>query len=178
VRLALAWVRAHGREYGADVSRLALLGRSAGAHLAMLAGFDPAAAGISAVVSFYGPVDLVQGYRQPPVPDPIDTRRIEEAFLGGTLDQLPDRYRAASPIAYAARGVPPTLLVYGGRDHVVQPQFAHALDARLRDAGAVSVLLEIPWAEHAFDALPSGPSGQLALYFTERFLAWALARPG
>ena len=41
---------------------------------------------------------------------------------------------------------------------------------------ATSVFLEIPWSEHAFDALPNGPIGQLALYYTERFLAWALTR--
>jgi hypothetical protein len=35
-------------------------------------------------------------------------------------------------------------------------------------------LLEIPWAEHAFDAVFNGPSNQLALYYTERFLAQAL----
>jgi acetyl esterase/lipase len=50
------------------------------------------------------------------------------------------------------------------------------LDDRLRAAGATSVLLEIPWAEHAFDVIANGPSGQLSLYYTERFLAWALTR--
>jgi hypothetical protein len=34
--------------------------------------------------------------------------------------------------------------------------------------------IEIPWAEHAFDAVPQGVSNQMALYYTERFLAWAL----
>ena len=50
------------------------------------------------------------------------------------------------------------------------------LDDRLRAAGTTSVFMEIPWAEHAFDAVPFGPSGQLSLYYTERFLAWALTR--
>jgi acetyl esterase/lipase len=40
VRAALGWVREHGGEYGADVSRLALLGRSAGAQLAMVAAYE------------------------------------------------------------------------------------------------------------------------------------------
>jgi hypothetical protein len=51
------------------------------------------------------------------------------------------------------------------------------LDDRLRAAGATSVFLDIPWAEHAFDAIPNGLSGQLSLYYTEEFLAWALMRP-
>ena len=101
-------------------------------------------------------------------------RAIEEVFLGGRADQQPDRDRAASPITLVWRALPPSLLIHGARDHIVQSRFGALLDARLRAAGATSVFLEIPWAEHAFDAVPNGPSGQLALYYTERFLAWAL----
>jgi len=34
--------------------------------------------------------------------------------------------------------------------------------------------LEIPWAEHAFDEVFNGVSSQVALFYTERFLAWAV----
>jgi len=182
VRAALGWVREHGGEYGADVSRLALFGRSAGAQLAMVAAYEPGAdpvipaPPIRAVVGYYGPVDLTDGYRNPPRPDPLDVRSIEAAFLGGTPDQMPDRYREASPITYVSRRLPPSLLIYGGRDHVVLPRFGAMLNDRLRAAGATSVLLTIPWAEHAFDAIPNGLSGQLSLYYTEQFLEWALMR--
>jgi hypothetical protein len=36
--------------------------------------------------------------------------------------------------------------------------------------GQPVVLLEIPWAEHAFDAVFSGPGNQLALFYIECFL--------
>ena len=177
VAAALAWIGQHGAEYDADTSRLALLGRSAGAHLAMLAAYrQPAAPRVAAVVSYYGPVDLIEGYRNPPQPDPLDVRAIEEALLGGTPEQLLARYHDASPISHVSRQLPPSLLIYGGRDHIVLSRFGAALDARLRAAGATSVFLEIPWAEHAFDVIRNGPSGQLALYYTEQFLAWALTR--
>ena len=174
VRTALAWIREHGGDYDADTSRLALVGRSAGAQLALAAAYEPGAPPIAAVVSFYGPVDLVDGYRDPPRPDPIDVRTIEELFLGGTPDAQPARYREASPITYVSSGLPPSLLIYGSRDHVVLSRFGEMLDRRLRAAGATSVFLEIPWAEHAFDVIANGPSGQVSLYYTERFLAWAL----
>jgi acetyl esterase/lipase len=177
VRAALRWVREHAAAYDGDASRLALLGRSAGAHLAMLAAYEPGAPPIDAVVNFYGPVALADGYRNPPVPDPIAIRPIEEAFLGGPPDRVPDRYSAASPITYVTRPLPPTLLIYGSRDHVVLSRFGRMLDERLRATGTTSILLEIPWAEHAFDILPSGLSGQISLYYTERFLSWALLRP-
>jgi acetyl esterase/lipase len=174
VRSALVWIREHGAEYDADASRLALVGRSAGAQLAMVAAYQPGVLPVRAVVSYYGPVDLADGYRNPPMPDPLDVRAIEETFLGGTPDTAADRYRDASPITYVSRGLPPSLLIYGRRDHVVLSRFGARLDARLREAGATSVFLEIPWAEHAFDLVRNGPSAQLSLYYTERFLAWAL----
>jgi acetyl esterase/lipase len=176
VRAAMAWVRGHGSEYGADVSRIVLLGRSAGAHLAMLAAYDPAALAVRGVVSFYGPVDLVEGYRRPPRPDPLDVRAVERALFGGSPDDLPERYRAASPIAQIRKGLPPSLLIYGRRDHIVLSEFGARLDQRLRASGNTSIYLEIPWAEHAFDGIGNGLSGQLSLYYTERFLAWAVAR--
>jgi hypothetical protein len=40
--------------------------------------------------------------------------------------------------------------------------------------GATSVLLTIPVAEHAFDAIPNGPSGSCLSTTTENsFLEWA-----
>lgn len=171
-RAAVAFVRDQGSRYEADTSRLVLMGRSAGAHLAMLAAFT---SGARAVISYYGPTDLEEGWREVPNPDPLDVRSILETFLGGTPNGLPDQYRAASPVTYISAGGPPTLLVYGARDHVVLPRFGRDLHAKLKALGARSVLLEIPWAEHAFDTLPNGLSGQLALYGTERFLAAALS---
>ncbi len=173
VRSALAWIRDHGAEYEADASTLALIGRSSGAQLALIAALEPGALPVRAVVSYYGPIDLEDGYRNPPRPDPLDARSIEATFLDGTPDTAADRYRTASPITYVSGLAPPALLIYGGRDHVVLPRFGAQLDARLRASGTTSVFLEIPWAEHAFDLVRNGPSGQLSLYYTERFLAWA-----
>ena len=66
--------------------------------------------------------------------------------------------------------------VYPGRDHIVLPRFGRQLYEKLQAAGNQAVLLEIPWAEHAFDAVFNGVSNQFALYYTERFLAWALRK--
>ena len=132
VRTALAWIREHGAEHGADASRLALIGRSAGAHLALMAAYEPGTSPVHGVVSFYSPVDLEDGYRHPPRPDPLDARAIDEALLSGTPDQVSDRYREASPITYVNRKLPPTLLIYGARDHVVEARFGRMLHERLQ----------------------------------------------
>jgi acetyl esterase/lipase len=72
------------------------------------------------------------------------------------------------------RPLPPTLLVYGARDHVVEARFGAMLQRRLQASGTPAVFLELPWAEHAFDVVSGGIGAQLAVYHTERFLAWAL----
>ncbi len=174
VQTALSFIRDHAKEYEVDPERIALMGRSAGAHLAMLAAYQKDSAPIKAVVSYYGPVDLVRGYAAPPFPNPINTNAVLEAFLGGSPTEFPLLYQQASPISYVMPGLPPTLLIYGGRDHLVEAKYGESLYQHLRDAGNTVVFLEIPWAEHAFDAIYSGISNQLALYYTERFLAWAL----
>nr|WP_278003481.1 alpha/beta hydrolase [Nodosilinea sp. TSF1-S3] len=177
VQTALAWVGDRASDYHIDPSRIALVGWSAGAHLALLAAYAPGGYPLRAVVNYYGPVNLAAGYYDPPVPDPIDTRAVLESFLGGTPEQLPELYRRASPIFSVGPGLPPTLLIYGQRDHVVKPSYGQQLYEQLQTSGNRAALIAIPWAEHAFDAVFRGPSNQIALYYTERFLAWAL-RPG
>ncbi len=173
VRTALNFIRDRADEYEADADKMVLLGRSAGAHLAMLAAYQPDAPTIRAVVNYYGPVNLTQGYNEPPYPDPINARAVLKAFLGGSPQQLPMLYETASPINYVVPDLPPNLLIYGSRDHVVEARFGRQMYKKLRDKNT-AIFLEIPWAEHSFDSLFNGVSNQLALYYTERFIAWAV----
>lgn len=174
VQAALSYIQTHADDLEVDTERMALIGRSAGGHLATLSAYIPGAVPLRAVVNYYGPVDLTNGYYDPPFPDPIDTRAVLRTFLGGTPDEVPDLYQQASPISYVKPALPPSLLVYASRDHLVQAKFGRQLYEQLRADGNRAVWLEIPWAEHAFDEVFNGVSNQLALYYTERFLAWAL----
>jgi len=173
VQTALSYIQQNANELEVDLDRVALMGRSAGAHLALLAAYQSAVFPIRAVVDYYGPVDLKLGYSDPPFPDPIDTRAVLRSFLGGTPDDVPNSYQKASPINYVKSSLPPSLLVYGAKDHIVQATFGRMLYETLRSNGNRAIWLTIPWAEHAFDAVFNGVSNQLALYYTERFLAWA-----
>ena len=176
VRTALYWVSQEAGKYGGDPTRIVLVGRSAGAQLAMRLAYQEGPSSIRAVVNYYGPVDLASGWRQPPRPDPADVRGILEAFIGGTPDQKPEHYRHASPITWVSKASAPTLSIYGSRDHIVEARFGRMLDAAFKNAGATSVLLELPWSEHSFDAVPNGMGKRIALGYTERFIAWAVRR--
>lgn len=176
-RAAITFARSHAKGFEGDPSSLVVFGRSAGAQLGMVAAYS-GDGNVAAVVNYYGPTDLARGWEEEPSPDPIGVRSVLEAFLKGTPASQPQRYRDASPMTYAAAGAPPTLHIYGARDNVVLPQFGRDLHKRLSANGSRSVYLEIPWAGHAFDTLPNGLSAQVALYYTERFLASVLPHRG
>lgn len=173
VQTAVRFILQHATEYELDPNRLVIMGRSAGAHLAMLAAYQPDAPNFRAVVNYYGPVNLEKGYYDLPNPDPIDARTVLKSLIGGAPPEFPTLYQQASPWNFVRQNLPPTLLIYGDRDHVVQSKFGRQLAERLRSQNNVALFLHLPWAEHAFDAVFNGVSNQLALYYTERFLAWA-----
>ncbi len=175
VRSALNFINERADRYETDRNHVAIIGRSAGAQLAMLAAYDRPPIPFRAVIDYYGPVDLTAGYLNPPVPDPIDSRTTLRAFLGDTPQQLAALYRQASPITAVKPDLPPTLLIYGGKDRIVESKYGRHLADTLMSQGNRAVFIEIPWADHAFDAVFAGLSNQIALYYTERFLAWAVA---
>ena len=153
VETALRYIQDHADELEVDLERVAVMGRSAGGHLASLAAYKQDALPLRAVVNYYGPVDLAKGYYDPPVPDPIDIQTILKNFLGGTPQELSELYQQASPINYLQANLPPSLLIYAGRDHLVQAKFGRQLYEKLRAMDNPAIWLEIPWAEHAFDAV-------------------------
>lgn len=174
VRSALTFIQQHATEYETDVTRMAIMGRSAGAQLASLAGYESGPIAFRAVVNYYGPVNLTAGYYDVPTPDPIGSRSVLTDFLGGTPEEKGAEYAAASPLNAVRQNLPPSLLIYGGRDHIVMSKFGKGLAKALTDQKNQAVFIEIPWADHAFDSVFQGVSHQFALYYTERFLAWTL----
>ena len=174
IKTVMKFIQQHADEYEVNLDRMAVMGRSAGGHLAMLTAYAIDAFPFRAVINYYSPVDLTDGYNKPPFPDPINSREVLRAFLGGTPVELSDLYRQASPYQTVRSNLPPTLLIYGGQDHIVQSKFGRAMYDKLIQNGNIAVFIEIPWAEHAFDAVFNGLSNQLALYHTERFLTSTL----
>lgn len=171
IKQAIVYLKAHATEFRMDPARIFLLGRSAGAQLALQVAYTASDPAIRGVISLYGPADLAYGYAHPARRLVIDSRGVLEDFLGGNPRELPEIYRAASPIQHVDAFTPPTLLVHGGRDELVSPEQSRRLAARLRENGVSYFYLELPWATHGCDFNLSGPSGQLVVYAIERFFA-------
>ena len=188
VKCLLGRLRERAAEFAIDPRRGALLGRSAGGEVALVAAYSagdprlpPACAvddaPVSAVVSIYGPTDLAWGYANPVRPDVVQGPHVLELYLGGPPSAVPEAYRLASPIAWVDRPLPPTLLVHGTGDRLVSVENARRLARALRDAGRPVEVLEIPLADHGFDAHAGGLADQLAQEVIRRFLARAAAAP-
>jgi acetyl esterase/lipase len=171
VRAAITFLKTRASALRIDPDRIALLGRSAGGQLALLAGYTANDPAIKGVISFYAPTDMPYGYANPANPAVLDSRGTLAAYLGGTPESAPDAYRDASPIAFVGPQTPPTLLIHGPRDELVRYAQSTRLAERLQAESRPHLLLNLPWATHGCDYNFSGPSGQLTTYAIEHFLA-------
>jgi acetyl esterase/lipase len=174
---AIAYLKVYGKEIGIDPTRLALLGRSAGGQLALLAAYTANEPAIRGVVSVYGPTDLKFGYERPASRALIDTRGVLESYLGGPPAKVDDAYFAASPINFVTAASPPTLLIHGLHDGHVLPEESARLDARLTEAKVKHLFVKLPWATHGCDWSFSGPCGQITTFAIERFLDRVMLTP-
>lgn len=166
------WVLRRLAHRGCGPPRAALLGHSSGGELALVAAYTRR--DIWAVVSYSGPIDLEQAYDFPPRPDPLDVRAILRAYLGAPPAAARDEYRAASPLMHVRAHLPPTMLIYGGRDHVVDIAAPRELQAALQARGDDVTFVRLPWAEHGFEEVPFGLHGRHALEALDGFLSRVL----
>lgn len=160
VRAAIRFVRKNAKDLGVDADRIVLWGSSAGAHLSLLAAgapneraFDDASAAsdvsaaVAGVIAVHPPVEFHIGAQS--------SRHTTSgaALLGETASM--DGARAASPLTYASASFPPTLLLHGTSDRMVNHAASESMFAALRAAKAPVDLRLFHGHTHGFDAIPS-----------------------
>jgi acetyl esterase/lipase len=148
VRRALRYVHLNADRLGVDSDRLGVYGGSAGGHLSLMLGLvsdagqesrDPvlrAPSRVAAVVAYYPPVDL----RSMVGPN--------ERFPA--LEFPREQAESISPVLYATPDDPPTLLIHGDADELVNISHSVRMQEALEGAGVVSEFITIPGGDHGF----------------------------
>ena len=147
-RAALTWVREHIAGHRGDPARLAIMGHSAGGHLALMAALPRPGevSPVAAVVGCAAVSDLVS-----------DSRRRGEVgkALRGLFDLPPEIapsaieiLTAGSPLNHVGTNCPPVLLLHGDADRTVPLAQSQAFQEKVRSAGVRCDLHVLPGAPH------------------------------
>jgi len=159
---AISFLYDNAEKYRFDKNRFALMGFSAGGHLASMVGvsknnnietfFMPGSNksfNFKAVVDFYGPAELIL------FPGANDAKSPEGLLIGAAPLARPDLAKAASPVTYVDKNDPPFLIIHGEKDELVSPKQSQLLSAWLNVTGVQNELIIVKDAPHfgvMFDA--------------------------
>ena len=148
VKCVVRWLRANAKKYKIDPNRIGVIGYSSGGHLALLLGLTDSSAGlegecgnlelssrVQAVVSLSGSTELMSLYHE------TEKKGMLVLLLGGTPDEVPEQYRAASPVTHVSEDDPPVLSIHGEMDQTVPLKQVELLDAKMKEVGASYTLI-------------------------------------
>jgi acetyl esterase len=160
VEAAVRWIQANTTRLRIDAARIAIMGESAGGHLAALAALRGRVK-VAALISFYGIHDLPAWFkRRGEIPKNI------AQYLTGTDDTA---LAEASPVTYVSSKSPRILVVHGTADTGVHYEQSHRLcDAAVRAKIRCDSLL-IDGAPHGVENWEKEPGFQV---WKPRVTAW------
>ncbi len=149
---ALAWTHVNAERFGFDPERIVTFGYSAGANLAGMIGAvdDPTPYLDGCSYTLFD--DWTQGVillagRTILADYPTDEIA---AYLGGTIDEVPDLWQEAAPVTHLDETDPPFLVVQGMADELLPIEMSEKFVATLADAGIEHEFVAIPEASHDF----------------------------
>ena len=176
-KCAIRWLRANAEKYKIDSNRIGVVGFSSGGNLALMMGLtnsshglegdcgdDKISSRVQAVVNLAGFTDSLT-HSQTKSPSRL---RSIEAWLGGSPDQLPERYKKSSPLNFVSSDDPPVLSICGTLDFAF-PQ-VKLLDERMNAAGVYHILISKEEIAHAKEHLVNFHEDNPAWDFLDRYL--------
>lgn len=147
VKAAMDFIFGKAGEYLIS-SKHAIIGASAGGHLAMLQSYKNAATKPKAVISFFGISDMADMYNNPVGGQALISFSVAQA-VGATPATNPALYASSSPINFiTASSAMPTLLLHGGADPLVRPSQSTVVRDKLLSVGIPAQYVFYPTAGH------------------------------
>lgn len=155
IKAAVCWLHSNAGELGIDRDRIAILGASAGAQLATLVGVSAglpayreegsarverstACEYVAAIINLDGIVSFITPMALEYENDPRKNPSAAGAWFGGRFEEVPQRWREASPLEYAGAGSPPTLFINSSR-----PRFHAGRDEYIARLAAANIETEV-----------------------------------
>jgi acetyl esterase/lipase len=127
---------------------IALLGASAGAHLALLQAYKyTPPVKVKAVVDLFGPTDLTVMYNA--AASPL-IQNLLQSITGATPVTNANIYRQSSPINFISSTSPATIILQGGADPLVDPSQSLSLKNKLVENGVVNQYIFYPNEGHGW----------------------------
>ena len=182
VKSILRWMRANSDSLGIDPERIALGGKSAGGHLALLAAGTNAVSDAEAEFDGNGPnadyssrISAVIGVA--PASDIREYWRRDPLIPYTANDPSVSALTAANPVERVTADYPPTLLAHGTKDERVDHQMTMRMFAALEEAGVPTDLRLFAHQRHLFDGDPqfSAAIVEAMAHFLERYIAVPVA---
>jgi len=150
---ALRWIKKHAATLGINPERIAVMGSSAGGHLALLVGLSSVCTelnqgggntdqntAVRCIVDFYGIPDV--------------RRWGGELFLDESEESNPGLWALASPVEHVTKDSPPVLIVHGSADPMVSIALSDEFVPVLKENGVTHKYVVVKDAGHSFALCP------------------------
>jgi len=169
VSRAIRHIKLHAQQHGIDPDRIGVTGGSAGGHLSLMLGLDSDAGvdgdrdevmrnsnAVAAIVAYFPPVDLRE------ITGPNDRFP--------ALDFEQGKAAAISPILHADPSDPPTLLIHGDADTLVDISNSIDMQAEFEKHHITSEFITISGAGHGFRGDDATRAAVLRLDWFKKYL--------
>jgi len=178
---ALEFVCENAAKYELDPERIALIGFSAGGHLAALMGLSANSSEadfyvdgkkpgfkVRAVIDYYGLSDF---YLKPPA-EFEKTTNGPGLLFGAAMRDKPSLVTQATPLTYIDSNDPPFLIIHGNKDEEMDVRQSIRLNDTLKSHGVATQLIIIDGAPHGGEMFDTKRIRRAVVAFLDRYLQY------
>jgi acetyl esterase/lipase len=162
IKAAIRFLRAKAGLYHINASKIAIIGSSAGGHLAALVGVSNGnselegkvgehldqSSDVQVIVSFFGASNLETILSQSTQKGRDFRIPALKLLLGDTPDKKPELAKLASPVTHLDKHDPPLLLIHGDADPQMPPEQSQELAKAYESLGLPVTLIMLPGSLH------------------------------